>query len=60
MQILAIKKRTKEYYYLLKNYPNQIITNQGVSKWINYEWTEENEKNLLNLARVYHPRVRSW
>lgn len=53
MQIVMIKIRSEEYYYLLQNHPDQIVTNQGILRWINYEWTEENEKELLNSNEQY-------
>lgn len=53
MQITMQKIRSEEYYYLLQNHPDQIVTNQGISQWSNFEWTEENEKELLISSEEY-------
>lgn len=47
LQLVMIKMRSEKFYYLLENDPDRIVKDQGLSKWINFEWTKEDEEKLL-------------
>lgn len=53
LQIVMIKMRSERYYYLLHNHPDRIVTNQGITGWSNFEWTEENDKGLISSNEEY-------
>ena len=53
LQIAMIKARQRRYYFLLANKPDQVIRDQGQSRWVNFEWTEEQEEQLLESDQGY-------
>lgn len=53
LQMNYIKTRSEKYYFLLKNYPSRLKRNQGHSQWANFEWTEEDENELLKFNDTY-------
>jgi hypothetical protein len=53
LQVTMAKMRQRKYYYLLKNYPEKISRDQGTIQWSNFQWTEDDNKKLLNADPEY-------
>jgi len=53
LQINYIRIRNEKYYYLLKNNPSRLDRDNGHLQWANFEWTENDEFNLLKLNDEY-------
>lgn len=53
MQIRTAEQRTRQYYYLLENFPARITRNQGFSAFINFDWTEADESALKESDEDY-------
>ena len=53
LQLTLIQMRNEKYYYLLKNKPDNLIRNQGISRWANFKWTDEDENILTATSGKY-------
>lgn len=53
LQLALIDRRSLEFRYLLSHHPEAIVKNQGISKFVNFSWTEENQNALLRMNPEY-------
>ena len=53
LQLALIERRSLEFRYLLSAHPEQIVSDQGVSRFANYRWTEENQNALRHTSPEY-------
>lgn len=53
LQITLIEMRSEEYYFLREHMPSRIIRNQGISRWSNFEFTDEDREKILKLNENY-------
>jgi hypothetical protein len=55
LQLALIDRRSLEFRYLLAQHPEQIVKSQGISKFVNFTWTEANTDALLRTSPQYEP-----
>ena len=53
IQFNMIEMRSEKFYFILKNYPEKLVADQGISPWSNFEWSEEHEKELIRTNEKY-------
>jgi hypothetical protein len=46
LQLSLIERRSLEFRYLIATHPERIVRDQGISKFSNYDWTDEDAKVL--------------
>lgn len=47
LQIVMREIRSRQYYYLLETDPSRIVRTEGISRWINFDWSKDDEARLL-------------
>lgn len=53
LQIASVHRRDMRYEYLWKNDRDRINTNGSFNDWLNFDWTEEDDKLLLAQSPRY-------
>jgi hypothetical protein len=46
LQLSLIERRSLEFRYLIATHPERIVRDQGISRFSNYDWTDEDAKVL--------------
>src|SRR5437667_12749390 len=41
LQLALIDRRSVEFHYLVSTHPERIVKDQGISRFANFSWTEE-------------------
>jgi hypothetical protein len=44
LQLALIDRRSFEFHYLLTTHPERIVTNQGISQFANFPWTDQDHR----------------
>jgi hypothetical protein len=57
LQLALIERRSLEFRHLLATHPERIVTNQGISKFSNYDWTDEDGKDLRSTTPDYEAAI---
>ncbi len=53
LQLVMLDMRDARYSYLLKHDPEKIIRTKGLSEWINFPWSEEDDADLRASSSEY-------
>ena len=51
LQITNIELRKHKYFYLVNTHPNRIVRDKGEMQWSNFNWSTEDESELLKSNR---------
>ena len=52
-QIARSEAGTLRFYFLLRNHPEKIVRDKGISAFLNFEWSEEDEERLRKTSGEY-------
>jgi len=58
MKLAMADQKSARFYYLSENYPARIDRTHGFAAFINFEWTDEDEKSLLKISKEYRSRKK--
>jgi len=53
LQLALIERRSLEFQYLLVEHPERIVTNRRISRFANYDWTDEDAQALRRTNPAY-------
>lgn len=57
-QVALIDRRSLEFGYLLANHPERIISDQGISRFTNYDWTDDDANTLKRANPEYEAAIK--
>lgn len=58
LQLALIERRSLEFNSLLVNHPERVVRDQGISRFSNFDWTDEDAKVLRRSNPDYEAAVR--
>jgi len=58
LQLVLIDRRSFEFHYLLATHPERIITNQGISRFANFPWSDQDTISLSRSNPDYAAAVK--
>jgi hypothetical protein len=58
LQLALIDRRSFEFHYLLATHPERIVTNQGISQFANFPWTDQDTIALSRSNPDYAATVK--
>lgn len=58
LQLALIDRRSLEFRYLLSTHPERIVKDQGISRFANFGWTEEDSIALQRANQEYEAVVK--
>jgi hypothetical protein len=58
LQLALIDRRSFEFHYLLTTHPERIVTNQGISQFANFPWTDQDTIALSRSNPDYAAAVK--
>jgi len=56
LQISMAEERRDKVDYLLKKHPERVVTDQGLSKFSNFDWSDADEGRFLATSEAYQKR----
>jgi len=58
LQLALIDRRSLEFRYLLSTHPERIVKNEGISRFTNYGWNEEDQNTLRRSSQEYEAALK--
>jgi len=46
LQLALIEAQTLRFYFLLQHHPEKIVRDQGISDFLNFDWSDEDDEHL--------------
>lgn len=53
LQLAMIERRSLEFQYLLKVHPERIVTDQGIARFANFDWSDQDAEELRRVNPAF-------